>query len=56
MYEDDKDYRFRGNYDVYYECEQCYTSCVLQVRYNKKHKEIWHSENNKVKDYIIKYK
>lgn len=56
MYLDDKDYRFKGNYDNYWNCEECQTSCIEEVRFGQSFKEIWHSENNdEVKDYIIKH-
>lgn len=53
MYLDDRDRRFKGNYDNYWGCEKCQTSCIEQVRFNQSFKEIWHSENNGVKDYVI---
>ena len=58
MYLDDKDRRFKGNYDNYWCCEndKCITSCVEEVRFGQSFKEIWHSENNdEVKDYVIKH-
>lgn len=55
MYIDDKGYRFKGNYDNYWECPNCKTSCVEEVRYSKTQKELWHSENEGVKDEIVKY-
>ena len=54
MYLDDKDYNFKGNYDNYWNCEKCQTSCIEQVRFAKPFKEIWHSENDGVKDYTIR--
>ena len=54
MYLDDKDYNFKGNYDNYWNCEKCQTSCIEQVRFSKTFKEIWHSENDGVKDYTIR--
>ena len=52
---DDKDTRFKGNYDNYWICEKCQTSCVEEVRFSQSFKEHWHSENgNEVKDYTIK--
>lgn len=57
MYLDDKDFNFKGNYDNYWCCDKCQTSCVEQVRFGQSFKEIWHSENNdEVKDYEIKKK
>lgn len=55
MYLDDKDFNFKGNYDNYYCCDECQTSCIEQVRFGRRFKEIWHSENNgKVIDSEIK--
>ena len=52
MYLDSKDYNFKGNYDNYWCCNQCQTSCIEQVRFNQSFKEIFHSENNDIiKDY-----
>ena len=57
MREDDRDFNFKGNYDIYWCCDNCITSCIEQVRFAQSFKEIWHSENNdKVKDYEIKHK
>ena len=56
MYLDAKDYNFKGNYDNYWNCEECQTSCVEQVRFSQSYKEIWHSENDGVKDYEIKHR
>lgn len=55
MYMDDKDYRFRGNYDVYWNCPNCQTSCIEEVRYGQNFREHWHTENDEVKDYTIKH-
>ena len=54
MFLDDKDFRFKGNYDLYWCCENCQTGCIQEVRCGKSFKEIWHSENDEVKDYVIK--
>lgn len=57
MYLDDRDTNFKGNYDNYWLCENCQTSCIEQVRYSQTFKEIWHSENDDVvKDYEIKHR
>jgi len=57
MYLDDTDYKFEGNYDDYWNCEECQTSCIEEVRFGQTYKEIWHSENNdEVKDYEIRHK
>ena len=55
MYLDDKDINFKGNYDNYWCCPNCHTSCIEQIRFSKPFKEIWHSENAGVKDYDLKY-
>ena len=56
MYLDDEDFDFKGKYDNYWECPNCQTSCIEQVRYSKTFKELWHTENNGVaKDETIKY-
>lgn len=56
MFLDDKDYNFRGNYDNYWCCEECQTSCIEEVRFGQSFREYWHSENDGVKDYTIKHK
>lgn len=35
MREDDCDFNFKGNYDVYYVCDNCHTAATLKVRYAK---------------------
>ena len=55
MYLDDRDVNFKGNYDNYWNCPDCQTSCIEEVRFSQKFRENWHSENNGVKDEIIKY-
>ena len=53
---DDKDFNFKGNYDNYWCCEKCQTSCIEQVRFAQPFKEIWYSENDdEVKEYEIKH-
>lgn len=56
MYQDDVDFRFKGNYNVYWTCPDCATSCIEEIRFDQKFKERWHSEENGVKDEIIKLK
>ena len=56
MYKDDEDIRFKGCKDIYWNCPNCITSCIVEIRYFQKCKERWHSENNGVKDGIIRYK
>ena len=56
MYLEDKDYEFKGKYDNYWICRNCQTSCIEEVRFSQRYRELWHSENNdEVKDKIIKY-
>ncbi|MBE6645010.1 MAG: hypothetical protein E7612_06505 [Ruminococcaceae bacterium] len=55
MYLDCKDYGFKGKYDNYWNCPDCQTSCIEEVRFSKTQRELWHSENNGVKDEIVKY-
>ena len=55
MFVDAKDRRFKGNYDVYWNCEKCQTSCIAEIRFGQLFKENWHSENDGVKDYVIKH-
>lgn len=56
MFVDDREYRFKGNYDLYWNCTECSTSCIEEVRFDQIYKEIWHSENGKFpKDYAIKH-
>lgn len=55
MYLDDKDFDFKGKYDDYWNCPECQTSCIEEVRFSKPYRELWHSENDGVvKDYVIK--
>lgn len=55
MYLDDKDYRFKGCFDNYWNCPNCQTSVIVEVRFNQIFRELWHSENDGVKDEEIKY-
>lgn len=56
MFLDGVDKNFSGNYDNYWCCVSCKTSCIEQVRFSQPFKELWHTENNNsVKDYTIKY-
>lgn len=54
MYLDDVDKDFPGKQDEYWNCTECKTSCILEIRFHKPFREIWHSENNGVKDYVIR--
>ena len=53
MYLDATDARFPGNKDEDWNCSECQTSCILEIRYGRPFREIWHSENDGVKDYTI---
>ena len=56
MYQDDLDYNFKGNYDVYWNCPDCQTSCIEKIRFGQKYIEDWHSENGDVvKDDIVRF-
>ena len=49
-------YKFKGNYDHHWNCPDCQTGCIEEVRFAQPFREIWHSENNdEVKDYEIKH-
>lgn len=48
MYIDDRDKSFKGCEDIYYNCPNCITSCIVQIRFGKPFKHIWHSENNNI--------
>lgn len=56
MYIDDKDYNFQGNYDIYWNCPKCQTSCIEEVRFGQSFREFWHSENHGIKDWGVKKK
>lgn len=56
MYIDDRYLILEDREDIYYKCPNCQTSCVVEVRQSKRFMELWHSENDGVKDYIIKHK
>ena len=44
MRKDDVDYNFKGNYDIYWICDECNISCEEKVRYGKTINEIWSEE------------
>ena len=55
MYIDDRDRHFKGCEDIYWNCPDCQTSCIEEIRFSKSFRQLWHSENNNiVKDYIYK--
>lgn len=56
MFLDDKDFNFKGNYDNYWCCTVCQTSCIEQVRYGRPMKQYWHTESNGVKDWVVPVK
>lgn len=41
---DDVDYNFEGNFDIYFGCTECNTSCIQKTRYNRLITESWHTE------------
>ena len=41
---DDVDFNFKGNKDNYYICENCHTSCIEKIRYNKQVNVEWNEE------------
>lgn len=52
----DKDPFNKFDFDIYYDCPNCVTSCILEIRLGRRFLEIWHSENdNYVKDLKLKY-
>lgn len=53
---DDQDFDFKGKYDNYWECPNCLTSCIERIRFSKKYREEWHSENDGVKDYDVYFR
>ena len=55
MYLDDEVFDFKGKYDRYWNCPKCLTSCIEEVRFSQRFRELWHSENDGVKDEVIKY-
>lgn len=57
MFLDDKDFRFKGNFDNYWNCTVCSTSCIEEVRFGERVREHWHSENDgKVIDQVFNVK
>lgn len=50
---DDEDFRFKGNTDKYWLCENCHTSCIEEIRFNQSFKEHWLNEEKHI-DYSIK--
>ena len=51
---DDEDFRFKGNTNKYWICENCHTSCMEEIRYNQSFKEHWYNEEKNI-DYDIKH-
>ena len=56
MYQDDVDFNFKGNYDIYWQCPNCQTSCIEEVRFAQKFKERWRTEENGLKYQVLKFK
>lgn len=55
MFLDDVHTIRRGNFDNYWVCTVCETSCIELVRCGISLSEKWYSENNgKSKEYIVK--
>lgn len=44
MQKDDVDFNFRGNYDIYWVCDSCSTSCIEKIRFGKIFKEEWYQD------------
>lgn len=53
MMVDDVDYNFMGNFNLYFSCKGCSTSCIQQTRYNRLVKEFWHTECERGKYSVI---
>ena len=54
MFLDDVDIINHSSKDIYYNCTECQTSCIVEVRCGFNIGENWHSENNgDVKDIYI---
>ena len=56
MYQDDVDYRFKGNADIYWGCPVCNASCIEELRFGQKFKERWRCDKNGVKNKVLKFK
>lgn len=41
MIKDDVDFNFKGNYDNYWICENCFTSYIEKIRFGKQFEIIW---------------
>ena len=60
---DDKDFKFNGNLDKYWICENCHSSCIEEIRFNQSFKEHWtiryfntlFQEYMLIKEYTIKH-
>ena len=51
---DDRDYNFKGNYDNYWVCDHCNTTCFEKVRYGKSVSEEW-VNNDRLLEYSDLY-
>ena len=51
---DDEDFRFKGNTNKYWICENCHTSCTEEIRFNQSYKEHWYNEDKNI-DCTIKH-
>lgn len=56
---DDKDFKFTGCVDKYWECEKCNASCLEEIRYSQTFKEHWVVKDKEtdltLKQYTIKH-
>ena len=52
---DDEDFKFKGNTDKYWLCENCHTNCIEEIRFNQSFKEHWTNEELNI-DYTLKHK
>lgn len=41
MEKDDVDYNFKGNYNIYWLCPKCGSSCLEKIRFSKSFRKIW---------------
>lgn len=46
MQKDDVDFNFKGNYDIYWICPKCESSCIEEVRFSQSFREFWRNEKN----------
>lgn len=51
---DDKDFRFKGNYDNYWICPHCTFGCFEEVRFGQSFRETWTDGDSPVAPLVIK--